>query len=89
MGFRASRGRCDAARVLWRPPVAAAYALLVGGLRLARAPLDRALLAAGLGSLVVFCVFNAFDNLLVHGVTMQLGLLLGLAYVARRGVRDA
>ena len=32
---------------------------------------------------------GGFANLLVTGVTMQLGLLLGLAFVARRGLEPA
>src|SRR5204862_2980765 len=63
-------GLIGLAALLWL--LAAASALLLRGLRRAQAPLERALLAAGLGSLVVFCVFNAFDGLLVHGVAMQL-----------------
>ena len=36
-------------------------------------------LAIGLlGSLIMFSVHNLFDNLLVHGVGIQLGVLLGL-----------
>ena len=38
----------------------------------------RALAIGLLGSLVVFCTHNVFDNLLVHGVGIQVGMLLGL-----------
>jgi hypothetical protein len=31
-----------------------------------------------LGSFVVFATHNMFDNLLVHGVGIQVGMLLGL-----------
>ena len=39
---------------------------------------SRALAVGLLGSLVVFCTHNLFDNLLVHGVGIQVGMLLGL-----------
>lgn len=38
----------------------------------------RALRVGLLGSLIVFCTHNLFDNLLVHGVGIQVGVLLGL-----------
>jgi O-antigen ligase len=60
--------------------LAAVYRLLLGGLR--RLDLDshrRALLVGLLGSVVVLTVHNFFDNLLVHGVQVQIGFLLGLA----------
>ena len=38
----------------------------------------RALAVGLLGSLVVISTHNLFDNLLVHGVGIQLGVLLGL-----------
>ncbi|MCC7367569.1 MAG: O-antigen ligase family protein [Chloroflexi bacterium] len=38
----------------------------------------RALALGLLGSLAVFCIHNLFDNLLVHGVGIQIGVLLGL-----------
>ena len=41
-------------------------------------PFRRALAVGLLGSLVVFCIHNLFDNLLVHGVGIQVGMLLGL-----------
>jgi putative inorganic carbon (HCO3(-)) transporter len=43
-----------------------------------RTPFTRALAIGLLGSLTVFCVHNLFDNLLVHGVGIQVGMLLGL-----------
>jgi putative inorganic carbon (hco3(-)) transporter len=57
----------------------------------------RALLAGVLGSLAVFCVHNMFDNLFVHSVNLQIGVLLGVGLVAvdhlrrpsRVGVVDA
>ena len=39
---------------------------------------SRALALGLLGSLAVFCIHNLFDNLLVHGVGIQIGVLLGL-----------
>ena len=39
---------------------------------------NRALAVGLLGSFVVFCTHNLFDNLLVHGVSIQIGVLLGL-----------
>jgi O-antigen ligase len=47
----------------------------------------RALLAGCLGGLVVFCVHNMFDSLFVHGVNVQIGVLLGLGLVATRQLR--
>ena len=41
-------------------------------------PFGRALAVGLLGSLTVFCTHNMFDNLLVHGVGIQVGMLLGL-----------
>ena len=38
----------------------------------------RALALGLIGSLAVFSIHNLFDNLLVHGVGIQLGVLLGL-----------
>jgi O-antigen ligase len=38
----------------------------------------RAILAGVVGGLVVFCVHNLFDSLFVHGVQIQIGVLLGL-----------
>lgn len=52
----------------------AAYA---GRLTLSRA-FGRALAVGLLGSLVMLCTHNLFDNLLVHGVGIQIGILLGL-----------
>jgi O-antigen ligase len=42
------------------------------------APVARALAVGLVGSLVMFCTHNLFDNLLVHGVGIQIGILLGL-----------
>jgi hypothetical protein len=32
-----------------------------------------------LGTLVAICMHSAFDNIFVHGVSVQIGALLGLA----------
>lgn len=42
------------------------------------APFARVLAIGLLGSLTMFSVHNLFDNLLVHGVGIQIGVLLGL-----------
>ncbi|MCC6178050.1 MAG: O-antigen ligase family protein [Chloroflexi bacterium] len=42
------------------------------------APFARALAIGLLGSLTMFSTHNMFDNLLVHGVGIQIGILLGL-----------
>jgi O-antigen ligase len=46
----------------------------------------RAVLAGVFGGLVVFCVHNLFDNLFVHSVNVQLGVLLGLGLIASQMV---
>jgi len=58
------------------------FRTLARGLRL-RQPgsFGHALLVGLLGSFVVLCVHNLFDNLLVHGMPVQVGLLMGLAAV--------
>lgn len=69
-------------------PGLAALLLLLGlafrtiGRGLAQTSADpdrRALLAGILGSFVVLAVHNLFDNLLVHGMQVQVGFLLGAA----------
>ncbi len=66
---------------------------LVGALRASQASAShdrrfwRALVAGILGSFVVFCVHNLFDNLLVHSVNVQMGFLLGLALSAADRLR--
>jgi len=47
----------------------------------------RAVLAGVSGGLVVFCVHNLFDSLFVHSVNIQLGVLLGLGFVAAERMR--
>lgn len=42
----------------------------------------RAVCAGVCGGMVVFCVHDFFDNLFVHSVNIQLGVLLGLGVVA-------
>jgi O-antigen ligase len=80
----AETGLVGLAALLWL--LGAAYRVVLRGLRRAPRPLERAALAGVLGSLVTFTAYNAFDNLLVHGVTMQLGLLFALACAAARGL---
>ena len=80
----AEMGIVGLAALLW--VLVCGYVLVMGGLRRASGQLERALLLGALGSLLVFTVFNTFDNLFVHGMTMQLGLLFALAFVARRGL---
>jgi O-antigen ligase len=48
----------------------------------------RALLAGCVGGLVVFCTHNLFDSLFVHGVQVQIGVLLGLGLVAVRQLQE-
>ncbi len=72
--------------LLWM--LVAAYVLVATGIARAHGQRERALLVGVLGSLVVFTIFSGFDDLLVHGIGMQLGLLLGLAYVAKHGLDD-
>jgi O-antigen ligase len=43
-----------------------------------RSPFERAIAVGLLGSMVVFCTHNLFDNLFVHGVGMHVGALMGL-----------
>lgn len=70
----------------------AAYARALGALLGAPAarpgeptrwPGQRHLALGLLASLVVFTIHNLFDNLLVHGMSVQFGLLLGLIHVCR------
>jgi O-antigen ligase len=57
---------------------ALAYRATVRQIRRATEPFRRALAIGLLGSLVLLSVHNMFDNLLVHGVGIQIGMLLGL-----------
>ena len=58
--------------------LALAYRALLQRLLRAADPFSRALAIGLLASLTVFCTHNMFDNLLVHGVGIQVGMLLGL-----------
>jgi putative inorganic carbon (HCO3(-)) transporter len=58
--------------------LALAYRATLRQIRRATEPFRRALAIGLLGSLVVLSVHNMFDNLLVHGVGIQIGMLLGL-----------
>ena len=42
----------------------------------------RAVLGGVIGGMVVFCVHDLFDNLFVHGVNVQIGIMLGLGLLA-------
>ncbi len=55
-----------------------AYRAVLDQVRRADDAFRRALAVGLLGSLIVFTVHNLFDNLLVHGVGIQVGMLLGL-----------
>lgn len=44
----------------------------------------RAVALGGLGVLVHLCIHNLFDNLFVHSMNVQLGLFLGLLFVAEQ-----
>jgi putative inorganic carbon (HCO3(-)) transporter len=46
----------------------------------------RAVALGALGVLVHLCVHNLFDNLFVHSMNVQLGLVLGLLVVARKSM---
>jgi O-antigen ligase len=56
------------------------------GLRRAgrQATLRRAILVAALAAFTTFCIHNSFDNMYIHGLGVQLGLILGLVEVAAR-----
>jgi putative inorganic carbon (HCO3(-)) transporter len=61
----------------------ATYITIIGGLRRRSSSTFRHALLVGLfGSFVVLTVHNLFDNLLVHGMQVQVGALLGLIAVA-------
>ena len=47
--------------------------------RRAKTPIDRALAAGILAGFVAVAIHNGFDNLYVHGLNAQFGLLIGLA----------
>jgi putative inorganic carbon (HCO3(-)) transporter len=54
-------------------------AVILAGRRRSRSPIDRALAAGILASFVAVAVHNSFDDLYVHGLNAQFGMLLGLA----------
>jgi O-antigen ligase len=60
----------------------AIFRTLARGLRVQRpGSFAHALVVGLLGSFIVLCVHNLFDNLLVHGMPVQVGLLMGLTAV--------
>ncbi|HVC32241.1 MAG TPA: O-antigen ligase family protein [Chloroflexota bacterium] len=60
-------------------------AVILAGRRRASAPVDRALAAGVLASFVAVAIHNGFDDLYVHGLNAQFGLLVGLAATIGRG----
>jgi putative inorganic carbon (hco3(-)) transporter len=78
---------------LWGVFLALAFAALLAGLRETHQPTAdarafwRPLLLGVLGAMVVFCTHNLFDNLFVHGMSVQLGFLLGAGLVAAKQLR--
>jgi hypothetical protein len=52
--------------------------VILAAYRRSRAALDRALCIGVLASLVGVAVHNVFDNLSVHGLGTEMGLLVGL-----------
>jgi O-antigen ligase len=78
---------------LWGVFLALVFAALLPGLRETRQltadaqAFWRPLLVGVLGAMVVFCTHNLFDNLFVHGMSVQLGFLLGVGLVATRQLR--
>jgi putative inorganic carbon (HCO3(-)) transporter len=48
----------------------------------------RAVLAGVFGGLIVFCMHNLFDNLFVHSVNLQVGVLIGLGLLATDHLRS-
>lgn len=52
--------------------------VLSAGLRRAATPVDRALAAGTLAGFVAVAVHNSFDDLFVHGLNAQFGLIVGL-----------
>jgi O-antigen ligase len=55
------------------------FAITLAGFRRSRTPADRALAAGVVASLVGVAMHNMFDNLTVHGLGIETGILLGLA----------
>ena len=62
------------------------FVRLVAAIRRAGRPttIERAMLIATLGAAVTLSVHNSFDNMFVHGIEVQFGLLIGLAEAAAR-----
>jgi O-antigen ligase len=47
----------------------------------------RAVMGGVIGGMVVFCVHDLFDDLFVHGVNVQIGIMLGLGLIALERLR--
>ncbi len=54
-------------------------AVILAGRHRSKSPIDRALAAGILASFVAVAVHNSFDDLYVHGLNAQFGMLLGVA----------
>lgn len=63
--------------------------VILAGHRRATTPLDRALAAGIFASFVAVAIHNIFDDLYVHGLNAQFGLLVGLAAAIQSGQSDA
>jgi putative inorganic carbon (hco3(-)) transporter len=81
LNMAAEAGLPGAAALLFL--IVSVFATVVMGLRRQPAPgYRRSLLVGLLGSFTVLTIHNLFDNLLVHGMQVQVGLLMGLAVLA-------
>lgn len=65
--------------VAYLAQIVAWLVVILAGRRRAVTPVDRALVAGVLASFVAVAVHNMVDDLYVHGLNAQLGLLIGLA----------
>jgi O-antigen ligase len=61
--------------------------LLLGVFQRSRTPFDRALACGVLASLVGVAIHNVFDNLSVHGLGTEMGILIGLCAASLPGGR--
>lgn len=62
--------------------------VILAGRRRARSPIDRALAAGILASFVAVAIHNMVDDLYVHGLNAQFGMLVGLAASIGRSPTD-
>lgn len=68
--------------------LALVFRQFLGALVRSRPGFWRAVLASVIGGMVVFCVHDLFDDLFVHGVNVQIGVLLALALLATDRLRQ-